>query len=42
MKAVYSYNGDLQGNLMEISTDIRYGENKYLYCYRKLYKHANI
>jgi len=28
MKAVYSYNGDLQVNLVESSTDTRCGENK--------------
>jgi len=35
MKAVYSYNGDPRVNLMESSTDTRYGEHKW-YTYMQL------
>jgi len=44
MKAVYSYNGDLQVNLMGSLLNIRYSENKWYTCSsycRKFYK-ANI
>jgi len=36
MKAVYSYNGDFQVNLMESSTDIRCGERQMIYMQQLL------
>jgi len=46
MKAVYSYNGDLQINLMESSTDIRCGERQMIYTcisyHRYFHKAINV
>jgi len=45
MKAVYLYNGDPQVNLMESSTDIRYGERQMIYkcsSYYRYFHKANI